>query len=600
MKTILIVEDDLSTYKLIEKILELYGFKAMVATNGKEALELFISHNFDLVISDINMPEMNGYELLEHIRTSNRGEVLPFIFLTSNATPDLMRKGMNLGADDYLIKPFEPEDLLKAINNRFKKNRAMSELFKKEIKEELDSLNKRLFFNLDTEVANKNSLIGWLETNLNGNTSFLIMDIVLDGYKDFITFLSHKARLFILNELIYRLNEIAANSLKLYQISDRQFVMAGSLTDDIALETIEKLAMSIIRSIENPIQMNEFEIIISAIIGIVIYNTKDNHAHRAEDILQQAEIARQYINHSEKERYQFYSIPLKRMLNKLLKEDLKKHIQVKNNVIKKTENNEVRSDNFENMETKVFFLYPHAIIKENLINDIIADEYAAFLIYNHEKIKKLLPSYTNSILLINIEKEIPGLKWDDYIRELQNSKITSKVRIGVISYINSSNDEQKYLMKLMIDCGYIKLKVNLKESREILLKSLQAIEAKGQRKYVRVKCHNMTNTSFNIKVNNIMYQGSINDISSVGMACEFNSENAVFLKKETLIEQLNLNLEGVFCHLEGIVMDKRSYGNKVFYLIMFKQKLKDDVKAKIHKFIANSLQIQIEAELAHL
>lgn len=600
MKNILIVEDDLSTYKLLEKILELYGFKAMIATNGKEGLELFIGNDFDLIISDISMPVMDGYELLEHIRESNRGQAIPFIFLTSSGDPDFMRRAMNLGADDFIIKPFQPEDLLNAINTRFKRNKVMSELFKKEVKDEIESLKKQLFYNIGTEVANKNLLNVWLTKTLRVKTGLILLDIILDGYKDFITFLSHKARTFLLNEVIYRLKETTGSSLKLYQLSDEHFVLAGTLEDDYDITSIEKIAISIIKSIERPIQMNEFEIIISAIIAIVVRTNSDDKEVHAEDILQQAEITRQYISRSKNERYQFYSLPLKNNLNKIMKEEVKRHIQIKPKSLEKATTRALSANNFENMETKVFFLYPPSIIKDNLINDIIAHEYAAFLLYDHEKAKKLLASYNNSILLINLEKEIPGLEWEDYIREMQNDPVTARARIGVLSYSDSSSEEQKYLMKLMIDCGYMKLKVNMKESREIVLKSLEAMEARGQRKYVRVKCQHMSKTSFNIKLNNIMYHGTINDISSVGMACEFDIDSALLLKKDTVIEQLNLNLEGTFCSLEGIVMDKRSYENKVLYLIMFKQKLNAEVKARLHKFISTTLQAQIEQEQASM
>lgn len=597
MKSILIVEDDLSTYKLIQKVLELYGFQAKIASNGKEALELFISYDFDLIISDINMPEMSGYELLQEIRATNRGQATPFIFLTSSGDQEAMRKGMNLGADDFLFKPFKPEDLIKSVSIRFSRNKALSRLFEEEVKEKLESLKKRIYYNLDTETANKNALLTWLDKNIPGSKPILLMDIIIEGYKDFITFLSHKARLFLLNEIIYRLKEFTDEKIMLYQLTDQQFVLAGCLESDTSLQQIETAADGIIKSIENPIQMNEFEVIISAIIGIVVHTEASKGGTKSVDLLQQCEVARQYVNHSRGEKYQFYSLPLKRTLNKILQDDIKKHIQHKPSALQKAGSTLPKRDNFENYETKVFFLYPHSIIKDNLINDIIADEYAAFLIYNHEKMLKLLKRYNNSILLINIEKEIPGLNWDDYIRAIQNDPIISKVRIGVLSYTDSATDEQKYLMKLMIECGYIRLKVNLKESRELLLKTLEVIEARGKRKYVRVKCRDSENTSFNIKVNNIMYQGTINDLSSVGMACEFSVEKAIYLKKDTLIEQLNLNLNGVFCRLEGTVMDKRSYEDKLFYLIMFNKKLKDDTRDRIHKFIAATLQSQIENEL---
>ncbi|MCU7496345.1 MAG: response regulator transcription factor [Ignavibacteria bacterium] len=120
MRKILVVEDDKMLLSLIMEILENNGFRPEGAENGKEALDLFYRHGADLIICDVLMPMMNGYELLQEIRKSAQGYV-PFILLTGKSERADFRKGMELGADDFIPKPFSEEELLGAVLAQLKK-----------------------------------------------------------------------------------------------------------------------------------------------------------------------------------------------------------------------------------------------------------------------------------------------------------------------------------------------------------------------------------------------------------------------------------------------------------------------------------------------
>ena len=121
MKTILIVEDEMDIRANLQEMLENEGFNVLSAANGKEGLELSISKEPDLILCDILMPQMNGYEMLEKLQENPNTATTPFIFLTAKAETQDFRKGMMLGADDYLVKPFRMDDVLGAINSRLKK-----------------------------------------------------------------------------------------------------------------------------------------------------------------------------------------------------------------------------------------------------------------------------------------------------------------------------------------------------------------------------------------------------------------------------------------------------------------------------------------------
>lgn len=116
--TILVVEDEQVILEIITFFLEGEGYQVLKALNGEQALTLLGKAKPDLIISDIRMPGMDGFELCEKVRANADFGQLPFIFLTGRDERADVRRGMGLGADDYLTKPFEPEELLAAVQVR--------------------------------------------------------------------------------------------------------------------------------------------------------------------------------------------------------------------------------------------------------------------------------------------------------------------------------------------------------------------------------------------------------------------------------------------------------------------------------------------------
>lgn len=138
MKKILLIEDNKNMRENTAEILELSGFNVLTAQNGKEGVELAIQNKPDLIICDIMMPVLDGYGVL-HMLSRNEDTVnIPFIFLTAKSERGDFRKGMEMGADDYVTKPFDDIELLNAIESRLKK----SEMLKKEFTRDLNGLNE--------------------------------------------------------------------------------------------------------------------------------------------------------------------------------------------------------------------------------------------------------------------------------------------------------------------------------------------------------------------------------------------------------------------------------------------------------------------------
>jgi CRP-like cAMP-binding protein/CheY-like chemotaxis protein len=122
MKKILLIEDNLDVRENTAEILELAKYGVITAENGKEGVKLAQTELPDLIICDIMMPELDGYGVLHMLGKDAATASIPFIFLTANAEKADQRKGMSMGADDYLTKPFENTELLHAVEIRLKKN----------------------------------------------------------------------------------------------------------------------------------------------------------------------------------------------------------------------------------------------------------------------------------------------------------------------------------------------------------------------------------------------------------------------------------------------------------------------------------------------
>jgi CheY-like chemotaxis protein len=121
MKIVLLIEDDPTLRENTAELLRFSNYEVSTASNGKKGLELANNNIPDIIICDIMMPELNGYAVLEALAESDQTKHIPFIFLSAMTERKDVRKGMNLGADDYITKPFSEEELISAIESRLAK-----------------------------------------------------------------------------------------------------------------------------------------------------------------------------------------------------------------------------------------------------------------------------------------------------------------------------------------------------------------------------------------------------------------------------------------------------------------------------------------------
>lgn len=138
MKQILLIEDNNEVRENTAEILELANYKVLQAENGKIGVELANAHKPDLIICDVMMPVLDGYGVI-HLLSKNKDTAsIPFIFLTAKTERNDFRKGMDMGADDYITKPFDDVELLKAVESRLKK----TEILKAEFSKNMEGIHK--------------------------------------------------------------------------------------------------------------------------------------------------------------------------------------------------------------------------------------------------------------------------------------------------------------------------------------------------------------------------------------------------------------------------------------------------------------------------
>ncbi len=121
-KTILVIDDNNDLRENTAEILELAGYKTLTAENGRRGVDVAIKEKPSLIVCDIMMPELDGYGVLHLLRKNEDTQNIPFIFLTAKTERSDFRKGMEMGADDYVTKPFDDIELLNAIEVRLKKS----------------------------------------------------------------------------------------------------------------------------------------------------------------------------------------------------------------------------------------------------------------------------------------------------------------------------------------------------------------------------------------------------------------------------------------------------------------------------------------------
>jgi hypothetical protein len=247
------------------------------------------------------------------------------------------------------------------------------------------------------------------------------------------------------------------------------------------------------------------------------------------------------------------------------------------------------------MGKKVFFLYPPSVVKGELMNRLLEQEYEVYLLREHATAKRVLQAYPNSIVFINIDEGMKESEWRSWIKDLSDAPETANVGVGIMSYNSDDELSRVYLMELGVRCGYIKLKLGTDASARILIETLQANEVKGRRRYIRAECTNDKLAHINIRADGTTTNGQLNDISIVGFSCVLDPDP--HFRKNAKLDDIQLKLRGSILNTEGVVFGSRTDEKGTVYVILFTNRLDDIGRDKIRGYIKLALQSEIDQHI---
>lgn len=331
VKTILVIEDDPNLRKSITKVLESESFRVLAATDGARGIELAQSHLPDLILCDILMPEQDGYGVLNSLRHSQETSDIPFIFLTSKSDLADLRRGMILGADDYVPKPFKAQDLVDAVQTRLNKKARQIQPYLDQLRQTAESLSRSAYIDLLTGLPNRIGLHRQLQqclTQRSRHPSDDFMAVICLGITDLADVYQvhgYAAADLLLQEIAARLRRFAgaraSNPARsqgsdpakiqaregfvqpfLARLSGAQFALLFNSLDHS--DELDELIEALTQQLSEPYISNGREIEISLHWGVALH---PHHSNRAEQLVAYGETALRWGRENGVTGYQLYT-----------------------------------------------------------------------------------------------------------------------------------------------------------------------------------------------------------------------------------------------------------------------------------------------------
>ncbi|WP_019500069.1 putative bifunctional diguanylate cyclase/phosphodiesterase [Pseudanabaena sp. PCC 6802] len=311
MTKILVIEDMESLREEMIEALSYEGFDVIGAENGVVGVRLALEHLPNLIVCDVMMPELDGYETLATLRREPSTATIPFIFLTAKADKADMRQGMELGADDYLTKPFTIEELLSAIAARLKKQATLQERVERELKQtesrmtylaqhdDLTNLPNRLLFHdlLQQAVAQaatqrQNLVLGFLD---------------IDQFHIINNTLGHDIGDLLLQALARRLQDKLPPPHLVARLRGDVFaIILVNLVNPEEAE-LKNMAQNILDFVSLPYKIYGHEIFTTASLGLTVY---PNDSLEVDGLIKNADTAMYYAKEAGRNSYKFYTSEL--------------------------------------------------------------------------------------------------------------------------------------------------------------------------------------------------------------------------------------------------------------------------------------------------
>ncbi|MAX79550.1 MAG: hypothetical protein CL843_05155 [Crocinitomicaceae bacterium] len=245
---ITVIEDNADVRNNIKEILEAEGYQVSIAENGEIGLEIIKRNQPHLVICDIMMPEMDGYQVLEKIRVNPTIAATPFVFLTAKTSKEDLSRGMELGADDYIMKPFTIEELISRIRIRLDKRKEVLRRSEEKLKKLTDNLGLPITKEISSPLKTINAISEMIMTehfNMDKSEIVEFVTLVNKAGLDLKNIVSKTVNYYQIEKLVN--DKEAFEALKNEQVVDTQAVLKEVL--EVVAENYQR-ASDAVSSIE--------------------------------------------------------------------------------------------------------------------------------------------------------------------------------------------------------------------------------------------------------------------------------------------------------------------------------------------------------------
>ncbi len=306
MKKILVIEDEEFVRENIVELLDAEGFEVIGAEDGRMGLNLAKAMVPDLILCDVMMPELDGYGVLTALRQDSILAAVPFIFLTAKAAKADLRQGMELGADDYLTKPFTRAELLGAIISRLKKQAAVQERYHTELQQAKEQLEYLIHNDSLTNLPNRLSLRDRFKqvqpTDTDNEKLVGVLCLSLDRFNQINDNLGHIVGDLLIKAVAERLTASVGREDTVARLSADQFAIIVATIEH--KKEVGNLAQTILEKLSETFALAGQEIFVTASIGIGLY---PRDGAELEQLLNHANTAMAKAKQQGGDQYEFYT-----------------------------------------------------------------------------------------------------------------------------------------------------------------------------------------------------------------------------------------------------------------------------------------------------
>ncbi len=273
MKKILIIEDEPSVRENLIKLLKAEKFEVFGAEDGLAGVQMAVEQVPDLILCDVMMPGLDGYGVLKALRENTVTMAIPFIFLTAKASRADLRQGMELGADDYLTKPFTRKELMGAIATRLNRHEEQAKRFTVALQTAAEQLNRLAYYDSVTNLPNRlllRELFNQVCQTSQANQSLIsLLALGLERFHWINNNLGYSFSNILLKTVADRLLNLVEQPNILARLESDQFIIILSKPTTQA-EVIE-IAENILKTLSDPFQLGIHEVFVAPSLGITFY-----------------------------------------------------------------------------------------------------------------------------------------------------------------------------------------------------------------------------------------------------------------------------------------------------------------------------------------